>query len=81
MDRIPLSVGGNGSGTSFSKRPSFDLNVPAAEEAIYELVLDQVKKEKQRLADLRHPLIQRESERYPKIRKLPLPRDVVEAKS
>lgn len=78
MDRIPLSVGGDGSGTSFSKGPSFDLNVPAAEQAVYELVLEQIKNQKQRLADLLDPLIQTEAEKYPNIRKLPSPRDVVE---
>ena len=36
MDRIPLSVGDDRSGASFSKQPSFDLNVPAAEQAVYE---------------------------------------------
>ena len=36
MDRIPLSVGDDGSGASSSKQPSFDLNVPAAEQAVYE---------------------------------------------
>lgn len=36
MDRIPLSVGDDRSGASSSKQPSFDLNVPAVEQAVYE---------------------------------------------
>lgn len=78
MDRIPLSVGGDGSGPSFSKRPSFDLNVSAAEQAVYELMQQEIKGQKQRLADLLNPLIQTEAEKYPNIRKLPSPRDMVE---
>jgi hypothetical protein len=32
MDGFPLSVGGDGSGASSSKRPPFDLNFPPADE-------------------------------------------------
>lgn len=62
MDRIPLSVGDDRSGASFS-----NLNVPN-------------KNQKQTLADLRHPLKQKkkEAEKYPDIKKLPSPTDVVE---
>lgn len=78
MERFPHSVGGGGSGPSFSKEPSFDLNVPAAEQAVYELMIEEVKSQKQRLADLLDPLIQTEAEKSPNIRKLPSPRDMVE---
>lgn len=78
MDRIPLSVGGDGSGPSLSKRPSFDLNISAAEQAVYELREDEIKGKKEKLADLLEPLIQTEAEKYPNIKKLPSPKDMVE---
>ncbi|KAI5639251.1 hypothetical protein M9H77_00576 [Catharanthus roseus] len=47
------------------RQPSFDLNVPAAEQA-------------QTLANLLDPFIKKEAEKYPDIKKLPSPTDVVE---
>ena len=67
MDRIPLSVGDDRSGASSSKQPSFDLNVP--EEAVYEQTLEEIKNQKQTLADLLDPLIKKEARKYPDIRK------------
>lgn len=78
MDRIPLSVGDDRSGTSSSKEPSFDLNVPAVQLAVYEQTLEELKNRKHSLAELLDPLIKKEAEKYPNIRKLPSPRDVVE---
>lgn len=78
MDRIPLSVGDDRSGASSSKQPSFDLNVPAAEQAVYEQTLEEIKNQKQTLADLLDPLIKKEARKYPDIKKLPSPTDVVE---
>lgn len=78
MDRIPLSVGDDRSGASSSKQPSFDLNVLAVEQAVYEQTLEERKSQKQTLADLLDPLIKKEAEKYPDIRNLPSPTDVVE---
>ncbi|KAF3617181.1 hypothetical protein FXO38_34126 [Capsicum annuum] len=78
MDRIPLSIGGNGSGPSLSKKPSFDLNIPSVEHQVYELIEEEIKRRKAKLADLLEPLIQREAERYPNIRELPSPKAMVE---
>lgn len=78
MDRIPLSVGDDRSGASSSKQPSFDLNVPAAEQAVYEQTLEEIKNQKKTLADLLYPLIKKEARKYPDIKKLPSPTDVVE---
>lgn len=75
MDRIPLSVGDDRSGASSSKQPSFDLNVSAVEQAVYE---QKIKNQKQTLADLLDPLIKREARKSPDIKKLPSPTDVVE---
>lgn len=82
MDRIPLSVGGDGSGPSLSKRPSFyiDLNRSAVEQALYELIQQEIESKKQKLANLLDPLIQKEAEKFPNIniKKLPSSRDMVE---
>lgn len=78
MDRIPLSVGDDRSGASSSKQPSFDLNVSAVEQAVYEQRLEKIKNQKQTLADLLDPLIKREARKFPDIKKLPSPTDVVE---
>ncbi|KAF3612939.1 hypothetical protein FXO37_36589 [Capsicum annuum] len=78
MDRIPLSVGGDGSGPSLSKKPSFDLNIPSVEHQVYELMEEEIKRRKAKLAELLEPLIQREAERYPNIRELPSPKAMVE---
>ena len=78
MDRIPLSVGDDRSGASSSKQPSFDLNVPAVGQAVYEQTLEEIKNQKQTLADLLDPLIKKEARKYPDIKKLPSPTDVVE---
>ncbi|KAM3382712.1 hypothetical protein P3S68_008287 [Capsicum galapagoense] len=77
-DRIPLSIGGDGSGPSLSKKPSFDLNIPSVEHQVYELMEEKIKRRKAKLADLLEPLIQREAERYPNIRELPSPKAMVE---
>ncbi|PHT74831.1 NADH-ubiquinone oxidoreductase chain 5 [Capsicum annuum] len=66
MDRIPLSVGGDGSGPSLSKKPSFDLNIPSVEHQVYELMEEEIKRRKAKLADLLEPLIQREAARSDK---------------
>ncbi|KAF3671681.1 hypothetical protein FXO37_07920 [Capsicum annuum] len=75
---IPLSVGGDGSGPSLLKKPSFDLNIPLVEHQVYELMEEEIKRRKAKLADLLEALIQREAERYPNIRELPLPKAMVE---
>ncbi|KAF3618142.1 hypothetical protein FXO37_34328 [Capsicum annuum] len=79
MDRISLSVGDDGSGPSLSKKPFFDLNIPSVEYQVYELMEEEIKRRKAKLADLLEPLIQREVERYPNIRKLSLPKAMVES--
>ncbi|KAK4412228.1 hypothetical protein Salat_2964100 [Sesamum alatum] len=78
MDRIPLSVGDDRSGASSSKQPSFDLNLSAVEQAVYEQRLEKIKNQKKALADLLDPLIKREARKFPDIKKLPSPTDVVE---
>ncbi|PHT36938.1 hypothetical protein CQW23_24638 [Capsicum baccatum] len=77
MDRIPLSVGGDGSGPSLSKKPSFDINIPSIEHQVYELMEEEIKRRKAKLDDLLEPPIQREAERYPNIRE-PSPKAMVE---
>ena len=78
MDRIPLSVGDDRSGASSSKQPSFDLNLSAVEQAVYEQRLEKIRNQKKAVADLRDPLIKREARKFPDIKKLPSPTDVVE---
>ncbi|KAI5653705.1 hypothetical protein M9H77_30892 [Catharanthus roseus] len=59
---------------TWSKRqPSFDLNIPTVEQAVYER-----RNQKQTLANLLDPFSKKEAEKYPDIEKLPLPTDVVE---
>ncbi|KAL0289083.1 UNVERIFIED_CONTAM: putative DNA-directed RNA polymerase [Sesamum calycinum] len=78
MDRIPLSVGDDRSGASSSKQPSFDLNLSAVEQEIVDQNVNKIKIKKKELSDLLDPLIKREAEKYPNLRKLPSTTDVVE---
>ncbi|YP_173390.1 hypothetical protein NitaMp044 (mitochondrion) [Nicotiana tabacum] len=94
MDRIPLSVGGDGSGPSLSKKPSFDLNISAAEEepgdrseierALDQLELAKIKEQKDLLAEQISPLIESEKARlvrrkwHRNLDELPSPSEMVE---
>ena len=78
MDRIPLSVGDDRSAPSSARAPSFYLNITAAEQALYERGLEEMKNLKSSLADLLDPLIKDEAAKFPHIRKLPASTDVVE---
>ncbi|KAL3534684.1 hypothetical protein ACH5RR_003145 [Cinchona calisaya] len=79
MDRVPLSVGGDGRGAGSSKEPSIpDLNRTPAEEEVFQLELLQIEKQKGQLAELIRPLIEEEANKSQSIRTLPSPRDFVE---
>ncbi|KAL0391302.1 UNVERIFIED_CONTAM: ATP synthase subunit alpha, mitochondrial [Sesamum latifolium] len=78
MDRIPLSVGDDLSGASSSKQPYFDLNLSAVEQEIVDQKKEQIVNQKKTLSDLLDPLIKKEAGKFPAIKKLPSPTDVVE---
>ncbi|KAL3513971.1 hypothetical protein ACH5RR_026688 [Cinchona calisaya] len=77
--KVPLSVGGNGSGAGSSKEPSIpDLNRTSTEEEVFQLELLQIEKQKGQLAELIHPLIEEEADKSQSIRTFPSPRNFVE---
>ncbi|KAL3534693.1 hypothetical protein ACH5RR_003154 [Cinchona calisaya] len=79
MDRVPLSVWGDGRGAGSSKEPSIpDLNRTPAEEEVFQLELLQIEKQKGQLAELIRPLIEEDANKSQSIRTLPSPRDFVE---